>query len=200
MTLLLPIAVGVALVAVLSAAFYLRRRGTHAKCSACGAASSFGYSRQAESDTSDVIRFCLTCLITKLNEDYRVYTGRALVVEPTADLPCYVFQPQSKWPGPNFSQDLFALLASAEDTCRHCGAHANFLWVTSNGLTPSTFPQIFAEGPSKTVLQWGNEKPVSVCASCCLASIKKVCESRSLTFLEVCGPRSEDGIILPMAY
>lgn len=200
MTLLLPTAIGALFLAIVAVAFYLRRRGIHAKCSACGAASSFGYSRQAESDASDIVRLCLTCLIAKLNEDYRVHTKRALVIEPAADLPCYVFQPQSKWPDPRFTHDLTELLDSVVDPCRHCGAHANFLWVTSNGLTPSTFPQILAEGPSKTILQWGNEKPISVCASCCLTLIRRAIESRSLTFLEVCGPRSEDGIILPMAY
>jgi hypothetical protein len=197
---LLLAAIGALFLAILAVAFYLRRRRSRAKCSSCGAASLFGYSRQAESNASDIVRFCLTCLIAKLSEDYRIYSARALVVEPAANFPCYVFQLQSKWPDPNFSQDLSGLLANIERTCHHCGAPANFLWVTSNGLSPATLPRILAEGPSKTILQWGNEKPISVCASCCLASIQKACESCGLTFLEVCGPRSEDGIVLPMAY
>jgi hypothetical protein len=48
--------------------------------------------------------------------------------------------------------------------------------------------------------QWGNARPYSVCVKCCLALIQKAIESRGLTFLEVCGPRSENGVILPMGY
>ena len=200
MPFLLPLAVAVFLLAVTAGALYLRRHQTHAKCSNCGAPSQFGYSRQAESKAIDIVRLCLARLVAKLSDDYRNYAARALVIEPAADLPCYVFQPKSKWPGSKLAEDLATLLGNMEDACCHCGSHANFLWVTSNGLLPSTFAQVLSEGPSRTILEWGNEKPVSVCGPCCLTLIKSAIESHSLAFLEVCGPRSEDGIILPMGY
>jgi hypothetical protein len=200
MPLLLPIAIAVFLLAVAAGALYLRRHQTHAKCSNCGAPSQFGYSHQAESKRSDIVRLCLACLVAKLGDDYRNYAARALVIEPAADLPCYVFQPKSKWPGSKLAEDLTTLLGNMERACRHCRSHANYLWVTSNGLLSSTFDQVFSEGPSQTILKWGNEQPVSLCGPCCLTLVKKAIESRGLTFLEVCGPRSEDGIIIPMGY
>ena len=200
MTILLPIAIVVALAVLLAAALYLRSHRTHAKCSACGAPSQFGYSHEAESDARDIIRLCLACLVSKLSDDFRNYAARALVVEPAADLPCYVFQPKSKWADSELAADLTIVLASMEDTCRRCGSRANFLWVTSNGLQPSTIEQFLSAGPSRTLFQWSNAQPISVCGPCCLALIKKTIENRNLTFLEVCGPRSEDGLILPMGY
>src|SRR6266550_3279101 len=46
----------------------------------------------------------------------------------------------------------------------------------------------------------GNGPPCSVCGRCCVDLICKSIESRSLTFLEVCSPRSEDGLVLSMEY
>ena len=195
-----PIFVAVFLVALVAAALYLRRRRTDAKCSNCGTASQFGYSREAESASTDIVRLCLACLMSKLSQDYRGYAARALVIEPAADLPCYVFQPKSKWAGSKLAEDLTTLLANMKDTCRNCGSRANFLWETSNGLLPSTFTQVFSEGPSHALLQWGNDPPFSVCGPCCLTLIKKTIENRNLTFVEVCGPRSEDGAVIPMGY
>ena len=146
MTILLPIAIIVALAMLLAAALYLRSQRTHAKCSTCGAPSQFGYSREAESNAGDIIRLCLACLVAKLSDDFRNYAARALVVEPAADLPCYVFQPKSKWADSKLAADLTIVLASMEDTCRRCGSRANFLWVTSNGLQPSTIERFFSEG------------------------------------------------------
>jgi hypothetical protein len=200
MPFLLPIAVAVFLFAVAAGVLYLRRHQTYAKCSNCGAQSQFGYSRQAESEGSDIVRLCLPCLVAKLRDDYRNYAARALVIEPAADLPCYVFQPKNKWSGSKLAEDLTTLLGNMEDACSHCRSHANYLWVTSNGLLPSTFDQIFSEGLSQTIFKWGNQQPVSLCGPCCLAVVKKAIESRGLTFLEVCGPRSQDGIIIPMGY
>jgi hypothetical protein len=46
---------------------------------------------------SDISPLCLNCLRTKLADDYAQFSVRALVIEPAANLPCYVFQPSSKW-------------------------------------------------------------------------------------------------------
>ena len=196
----LPIVVAAFLVGFVAAALYLRRRRAHAKCSNCGSASQFGYSREAESASDDIVRLCLACLTSKLTDDYRGYGARALVIEPAADLPCYVFQPKGKWAGSKLAEDLTTLLINMKDACRNCGSPANFLWVTSNGLLPSTFARVFSEEPLLTLLRWGNDQPFPVCAPCCLALIKKSIEDHGLTFLEVCGPRSEDGVVIPMGY
>jgi hypothetical protein len=50
-----------------------------------------------------------------LSEDYRGYAARALVIEPAADLPGYVFQPKSKWAGSKLAGDLTTLLANMKD-------------------------------------------------------------------------------------
>jgi hypothetical protein len=197
---LLSIAAAVLLVVGAVAALYLRNHRTLAKCSTCGALSQFGYSRQAESSAGDIARLCLGCLMAKLTGDFRRYAARALVIEPAADLPCYVFQPESKWANSKLTEELTTLLANMESTCRQCGSNANFLWITSNGLRPSTLDHVFSEGPSQTLLRWGNARPYSVCGKCCLGLIQKAIESRGLTFLEVCGPGSENGVILPMGY
>ena len=159
----LPIVPAVFLVALVAAALYLLRHRPRAKCSNCGSASQFGYSREAESASDDIVRLCPACLTSKLSEDYRGYAARALVIEPAADLPGYVFQPKSKWAGSKLAGDLTTLLANMKDNCRNCGSRANFLWVTSNGLLPSMFAQVFSEGPSRTLLRWGNDQPFSVC-------------------------------------
>ena len=70
----------------------------------------------------------------------------------------------------------------------------------TGGFRGSTLDRVFSEGPSQTLLQWGNARPYSVCGKCCPALIQKAIESRGLTFLEVCGPGSENGVILPMGY
>ena len=197
---LLTFAVIFVFLALVAALLYLRERRPPAKCSGCGAPSQFGYSKQAESEASQVVRLCLKCLTAKLRDDYQGYDGRALVIEPAADLPCYVFQPKSKWADSKLSEELTTFVSSMEDTCRDCGAKARFLWLTSKGLLPSNFSQILSDGLSQTLLRWGNDKPYPVCGQCCVASIVKTIESRSLTFLEVCAPRLEDGFVIPMGY
>ena len=196
---LLTFAVIVFLVLV-AAVLYFRKNRPPAKCSGFGSPSQIGYSNHAESERSQIAQLCLTCLTAKLRNDYQRYEGRALVIEPAAGLPCYVFQPKSKWAGFKLSEDLTTLFSNNDDTCRHCNSKAHFLWLTSNGLVPSNFSQVLSDGISQTLLCWGNGKPYPVCGQCCVASIVKTMESRGLTFLEVCAPRSEDGFVIPMGY
>ena len=93
------------------------------------------------------------------------------------------------------------LLSKMKEQCRHCGAKAHFLWLTSNGLLENNAETIFAKGISETLLRRGkNSPPYSVCGLCCVDLICKSIEIQNLTFLEVCGPRSEDGFVLPMGY
>ena len=40
---------------------------------------------------------CFNCRTTKLTDSYKQFGARALVIQPTAGFPCYVFQPLSNW-------------------------------------------------------------------------------------------------------
>jgi len=193
-------AVGAIIIAAVLIVASVGRRSKGEACVSCGAPSRFGYSIRAESDLKDVVRLCLTCLKTKLAADYQRFGARALVIEPTAALPCYVFQPSGKWKGRKLVEEAAALLSKMENSCHRCSGKANFLWLTSKGLQVDNQDRLFAEGVSETLLRWGNLPPFPVCARCCVNLICDGIESRSLTFLEVCGPLSEDGFVLPMAY
>jgi len=197
---LLLVGVGGVILAALGLIAYLRRHGRTRPCVNCGAPSRFGFSNHAESAMKDIARLCLNCLKTKLADDYTQFGAHALVIEPAANLPCYVFQPSSKWRDLKLAEETSKLLSKMKTTCLHCGAKANFLWLTSNGLKEDNAENMFTEGVSETLLRWGNGPPCSVCGRCCVDLIWKSIESQSLTFLEVCGPRSEDGFVLPMGY
>ena len=171
-----------------------------ASCAKCGAPAGFGYSLRAESDRNDISSMCLSCLKAKLATDYAQFDKRALVIEPAPNLPCYVFQPDSRWKNYKLMSDARDMLSRMQDSCGHCGAKANFLWLTSSGLQPDSLDELFWKGAEETLLRWGNRKPHPVCARCCVNLICGSIESHRLTFAEVCGPRSEDGVVLPMAY
>jgi hypothetical protein len=197
---LLLVGVGVGIVVALGMTAYLRRHGKNRPCVNCGAPSRFGFSNHAESAMEDIARLCLNCLKKNLADDYTRFSAHALVIEPAANLPCYVFQPSRKWKDRKLVQETGELLSKMETACHQCGAKANFLWLTSNGLTEDNAENMFTEGVSETLLRWGNSPPSSVCGRCCIELICRKIESQSLAFLEVCGPRSEDGVVLPMGY
>jgi hypothetical protein len=200
MVLYIVLAAGVAFSLLTVAFFYFRKSRASAKCSSCGAPSRFGYSSHAESPSNEIVPLCLACMSTKLRDDYQKYSGRALVIEPIAGLPTYVFQPKSTWADSKLLDDLSRLASNREASCEECGSNSRFLWITANGLLPSNFSQVLSNGLSQTLLRWGNAEPRSLCGACCVASIVKTIEARDLSFLEVCSPRSEDGFVIPMAY
>lgn len=197
-TLIAVILIGI--LAVVAVALYVRNRQSHRTCGNCGSPSEFGYSREAESELKDVVNLCFACLVRKLTDDYESYEGRALVVQPTAGFPCYVFQKGSRWPDSNLAKEVAEMLSATDDACNQCGSTAHYLWVTSNGLSLSNFEQLLSEGLSRTLLRWGNSRPVPLCARCCVKSITKTIQEHSLTFFEVCSPRSVDGFVIPMVY
>ena len=130
----------------------------------------------------------------KLTNDYKSYEGRALVIQPAAGFPCYVFQKSSRWPDSKLTKEVAELFsATADDACNQCGLKAHYLWVTSNGLKLSNFEQLLSEGPGQTLLRWGNGRPISLCGRCCVESIARTIQEHGLTFLEVCSPRSQTG-------
>jgi hypothetical protein len=197
MPLLLPIAVAVFLLAVAAGAFYLRRHHTHAKCSNCGAPSQFGYSRQAESERSDIARLCLACLMAKIERRLRQLPGASSRSRTRRGLALLrlSIEKQMAW---------LQAGGGSHNSPRQHGGRLPSLRIACQlsmgdiqGLLPPTFEQVFSEGPSQTIFKW---RPVSLCGPCCLAFVKKAIESRGLTVLEVCGPRSQDGIIIPMGY
>jgi hypothetical protein len=179
---------------------YLTMHRKTAFCVKCGVPAAFGYSHRAESDNKDIASVCLNCLKAKLAQDYEQFEKRALIVEPAANLPCYVFQPSSKWKDCKLTEEAREMLSKMRDSCSHCGAKATFLWLTSKGLRLERLDELFAEGVSKTLFRWGNNPPQPVCGRCCVDLICSSIEKNGLTFLEVCGPRSEDGFVLAMGY
>ena len=197
-TLIAVILIGILI--VVAVAPYLRNRQSHKTCANCGSPSQFGYSREAESELKDIINLCFTCLVGKLTHDYDSYEGRALVIQPAAGFPCYVFQASSRWPDSKLAREVADMFSATNEACNRCGSKAHYLWVTSNGLNLSNFEQLMSEGLSQTLLQWGNFRPISLCARCCVNSIVKTIEEHGLSFIEVCSPRSTDGFVTPMAY
>ncbi len=169
-------------------------------CAKCGFPAGFGYSLHAESDRNEISSLCLGCLKARLATDYAQFDKRAVVIEPAASFPCYVFQPSCRWVGNMLMRDVQDMLSRMQSSCRHCGANANFLWLSSSGLQPDRQQDLLSNGIEETLLRWGNRPPRSVCARCCVDLICGGIESRSLTFLEVCSPRSENGLVLPMGY
>ena len=111
--------------------------------------------------------------MSKLSNDYDSYEERALVIQPAAGFPCYVFQTSSKWPDSKLAKEVAEMFSAADEACNQCESKAHYLWVTSKGLNPSNFEQLISEGLSQTLLRWGNVGPVSLCARCCVKSIAK---------------------------
>ena len=122
------------------------------------------------------------------------------MIEPATNLPCYVFQPSSKWEDSKLMKDAEDMLSKMQDSCANCGAKANFLWLTSSGLRLDNLDELFNKGVEETLFRWGNRPPHPVCGRCCVNLICGSIDANSLTFAEVCGPHSEDGFVLPMAY
>jgi len=124
-----------------------------ASCVSCGSPAGFGYSLHAESDRDDISSMCLTCIKARLATDYAQFDKRALVIEPAANLPCYVFQPSSRWGDSKLMRDARDMLSRMQDPCDRCGAKANFLWLTSSGLTIDNLEELLSKGVAETLFQ-----------------------------------------------
>jgi hypothetical protein len=171
-----------------------------ASCVNCGSPGGFGYSLHAESDRKDISSMCLNCLKAKLATDYVQFDKRALVIEPAANFPCYVFQPSSRWKDTKLTKDASGMLSAMQNSCHRCGGKASFLWITSQGLKLNNLDELFTKGVAETLFLWGNSQPQPVCCRCSVNLICDTIEKDGLTFAEVCGPRLEDGFVLPIAY
>jgi len=172
-------------------------------CARCGAAPQHGYSRKAESAHQDVEPLCAACLLQQLERDYAEYRGRAVVLQPVSDVPCYVFRNREylQWVSPDaqhLDQDVGSLLEQI-GRCSDCGEAAQCMWIESRGLDGKTFEVVLKRGLAKTLLAWGNPPPVSLCGKC---AVKRIAEGlRGFSYAEVCSPRGTDeGVVIPMGY
>jgi hypothetical protein len=173
-------------------------------CVVCGAQAKFGYSEHAEEDAKKIKPMCLTCLVSQLKKDYTSFTGRAVVIQPAAGPPCYVFQPVKEWQAyfkeSKIGPDVNSLLSKMESQCHDCGQKANYLWVESTGLTGDNFGNSLDNGLSETLLRH-NPKPISLCSRCVVKRIEKDLRYKNLSYLEVCGPKGVgNGFVIPMGY
>jgi len=57
---------------------------------------------------------CLNCLLAELASDYEQFDKRALVIEPAANLPCYVSSPSSRWRDNKLKTDARDLLSQMQ--------------------------------------------------------------------------------------
>jgi hypothetical protein len=173
-------------------------------CAFCGAAAKFGYSEHAEDDFEKIKPMCLNCLVSQLKKDYSSFTGQAVVIQPAAGPPCYVFQPVKEWQAyfekSKIGPDVNSLLARMEPRCHDCEQRANFLWVESKGLNADNFGKSLDEGLSETLLPH-NPKPISLCAKCTVWRIAEDLKGKQLSYIEVCGPKGVgNGFVIPMGY
>ena len=191
----------VAAVVILAAATILmavtRKKHPPKVCGQCGKASSYGYSNPAEAGGDEIVPLCVDCLLQRLDEDYLTYGGRAVVVQPVAELPCYLFRPKADW-GEAVRSDLDFVLAGLEERCRSCGQEAHYAWV--NALEPAPVGKLPKMGIRQTLLTAG-ARPVPLCARCTVRRLGNSLRAQEGGYLEVRGPRgSEDGVVCGMGY
>ncbi len=176
---------------------------TRRLCFLCGGESEYGYS-EVDKDGRRIRPICGKCLVSKLEDDYSNFSGRAVVIQPISGLTCYAFHSIRDW-SKSFKEskiddDVRSYLLKMDTMCQDCGQKANFLWIGSSGLTKYNFGNVLRKGFAETILPT-NPHPVSVCGRCCVRRIVKELEERQITFLEVLGPEgTEDGFVMPMAH
>lgn len=152
-----------------------------------------GYSRTAESAPEDIVPLCVQCLLQRLDEDYCTYDGHAVVIQPVAELPCYVFRPKSDWDEP-LHAEVGTLLAGLQNQCSSCTNPARYLWVKALAAVPvANLPKL---GITHTLLAPSSARPVSLCARCTVQRIARSFAGQEGGYVEVCGPRGgEDGLV-----
>ncbi|MFZ0800456.1 MAG: hypothetical protein WCA13_09970 [Terriglobales bacterium] len=170
-----------------------RKKPENKLCVRCGQPARHGYSKTAESAPEDIVPLCVPCIVERLNEDYRTYKGRAVVIQPVAELPCYIFRPRSDWEEP-LRVELDTLLAGLQDYCSSCANPARYLWVSALDSGPvAKLPKI---GITHTLLAASSARPISLCARCSVQRIARSFEGQEAGYLEVCGPRGdENGLV-----
>jgi len=169
-------------------------------CAECGRPSAHGYSKAAhgysktaESGAGEVVPLCVDCLMRRLDEDYSTYKGHAIVVQPVAELPCYVFRPSSDW-SEAVRKDLESILIGPSARCQSCGEQAQYAWV--NALEPGPVAKLPKLGIRQTLLAGAGAHPVPLCAKCAVKRIGHSLSAQEGGYVEICGPQgSEDGVV-----
>ena len=133
--------------------------------------------------------FCLACLKRSLSSDYGAFRSRAVVIEPVAGAPVYVFQSLPGWQSAFGKSQMVsyveALLSQMQPQCQHCGSDARFIWIDSERLTSDMFSEVADKGLNATLLQ-GSSRPVALCATCCVERIVHALETRGLSYISKC--------------
>ncbi len=198
------IVTGCIVLAWLVYSFFCRRAklSTRRLCFLCGGESEYGYSEVGK-DGRRIRPVCRKCLISRLENDYSNFSGRAVVIQPASGPKCYAFHSNRDWSksfkDSKIDDDVRSYLLKMDTTCHDCGQKANFLWIGSSGLTKYNFGNVLRKGFAETILPM-NPRPISVCGKCCVKRIVKELEERQITFLEVIAPEgTEDGFVMPMA-
>jgi hypothetical protein len=198
------LAVGTAIVLV---ALRLLRGGASRKrlCARCGAAAQHGYSLKAESEHQNLEPLCLACLLKQLEQDYGAYRGRAVILQPASDVPCYVFRDRDylQWVSPDaqYLDNEVQNLLDQIGQCKGCGNAAQCMWIESRGLDGKTVEVVLKRGLAKTLLAWGNLPPVALCGKCAVKRIAESLRGEGFSYIEVCSPHGTDeGIVMPMGY
>ena len=199
------IVTGCIVLAWLVYSFFSRRArlSTRRLCFLCGGESEYGYS-EVDKDGKRIRPVCRKCLISRLENDYSNFSGRAVVIQPVAGPTCYAFHSNRDWSksfkDSKIDDDVRSYLLKMDTTCQDCGQKANFLWIGSSGLTKYNFGNVLRKGFAETILPM-NPHPISVCGRCCVRRIAKELEEKQITFLEIFGPKgTEDGFVMPMAH
>ena len=175
-----------------------RKKHPAKPCAQCGKPSSHGYAEAMGPEPSETTPLCVDCLLRKLDEDYRTYGGHAVVVQPVAELPRYVFRPKTDW-NEAVRNDVDFLLAGLQTHCHSCGQPARYVWV--NALEPGPVAKLQELGIQRTLLAGGKIQPVSLCAQCAVKRIEHSLREQEGGYLEICGPRGEaDGVVSGMGY
>lgn len=169
-----------------------------AKTCSCGNPPVSGYSSCAETQLKNIEPVCNGCLLSRFAQEVSTYQNKAVILEPSEDFPCYVFQPLDGLQAISssvFLDDVSSLLSGMDPLCKKCDKLSSFLWIGSAELSAAEQTRFFQEGISKTL---NTSSKVSLCVDCCVESLRRYFPP--LQFLEVCAPKNRDGVQLPMGY
>ena len=175
-----------------------RKKLENKVCAHCGAPAMHGYSKAAESAPEHIVPLCVPCLLERLDEAYCTYDRHAVVIQPVAELPCYVFRPKSDW-DEQLRAELDTLLAGLQNHCSSCTNPARYLWV--NALEAGPVAKLPKMGITHTLLATSGARPISLCARCSVQRIARSFAGQEAGYVEVCGPRGgEDGLVTAIGY
>ena len=155
----------------------------------------------AESDLEAIQQVCDKCLMNHMRLEFHSFRSKAIILEPTSDNPCYVFQPLDELvsiSSNSFVEDAHSLLAHMNHNCESCALRPRFLWVHCKKLNDNESSHFWKDGISAVLLGMGLQPPKSLCADCCVNLLQKYFPP--MQFLEICFPKAKDGVQISMGY